>query len=132
MLFRFCKPATHVDTRRKVLRHRSFVKRNVDMSQSFRCGSHKFIAFKTTSRIHTAQICLHTCITTRNKSSSNSNELVHFVTLRHNNGMDLESSGCCELCDAMLVPVFFGNFMLRACESLICTCESFVWCLGAL
>jgi len=35
---------------RKVLCHRPFIKRNVFTSQSFRCGSHKFVAFKTTSQ----------------------------------------------------------------------------------
>ena len=34
----------------KVLRNRSFFKGNVFMSQSSRCGSHKFVAFKTTSQ----------------------------------------------------------------------------------
>jgi len=48
--FSFSANLRQMYARRKVLRHRSFVKRNVFMSQSFNCGSHKFRAFKTTSR----------------------------------------------------------------------------------
>ena len=46
---KFCKAAMQVGLP-KVLRRRSFFKRNVFMSQSSRCGWHKFIAFKTTSQ----------------------------------------------------------------------------------
>ena len=42
---------------------RSFVKRNVFMSQSFRCGSLKFIAFETTKQVSATQIGLHNCNT---------------------------------------------------------------------
>jgi len=63
---------------------RSFVKCNVFMSQSFRCGSHKFIAFKTTKQVSAAQIGLHNCSTSRNKTSTNFNKFIHIVTLGHN------------------------------------------------
>ena len=70
---------------RKVSRHRSLVKRYVFMSQSFRCGSHKFVAFKKQHlKVRAAQIGLHSCITFRNKTLTNSNKLIHIVTLRHN------------------------------------------------
>jgi len=42
----------------KVLRHRSFVKRNAFMPQSFRCGLHKFTTSKQLVEVYAAQIDL--------------------------------------------------------------------------
>ena len=52
----------------------------VFMSQSFRCGSHKFIAFNIVSK---SQIDLHIFITFRVKIVTNTNKLLYVVTLRH-------------------------------------------------
>jgi len=63
-VFQFCKPATYAGSP-EILRHRSFVKRNVFMLQSFRCGFHKFGVQDNNasqSALH-RRVCTINCIT---------------------------------------------------------------------
>jgi len=60
-------------------RHRSFVKHSVLMSQSFRCSSCKFIAFKTTSRSLRCSDSFTSRVTFRNKILTHSNNIIYYM-----------------------------------------------------
>jgi len=69
-------------TCRKSYVTRLFIKCNVFLSRSFRCGSHAFKATK--QQVRDAQMSLHNCNTFRNITLTNSNKFIHIVTRRHN------------------------------------------------